>query len=255
MGRATPAPRAVPFSSARPSRQPSILDLDDLDIQMVSTARPVRGARAIAWFGVAVTWLITTTLGFLVATSVPAHAHVRPAVLPVVEAAPSAAPLPAAASPVETHAPAAASAPVSANVSPAQPAPAQPPLGQPATSGQPTTPQLPQPATPAVISAEDLPLAAPPGSRAAHATTPPPKVKPQPTSQAADPLRGVRPTSHRAAKATTDDDTPAPAPAPAPVKAASTPAPAPAPAKDPPGPVSLDEMIRRAVAAEQKKKH
>ena len=130
----------------------------------------------------------------------------------------------AAAPVVQTNTTAAAIAPAAAAI-----APVNPPAAAPA-----------QPGAPAVVSFEDLPVAGSPSTSPAAHTAPLKKARPQPT-----------PASHPVAAKAPPADVPvaAAAPAPAPAKAAPSPAPEPA------GPVSLDEMIRRAVAADQKKKH
>ncbi len=183
------------------------IDIEDANLEVMPKA-PVRAlARAAGWYAVAITWLATTTLGALVATSVPAHA--RPAhPAPLLTVAASQAPTPAA-----------------------SPAPGPAALGSTPAADAPRDPKSAQAAAaPAVIAAQDLPLA-PAASAAspAHATAPR-RGAGQSQPHAAPPAHAV---------ATTTDAAKSPAKA------------APAPA----GPVSLDEMIRRAVAADAKRKH
>jgi hypothetical protein len=196
--REAPPPRRLHGPSVR------IWDVEDVDVHILpeapAPARPI--ARVAGWFNVAVTWLATTSLGFLVATSVPAHlrpAHVLPAPAVAVAAPPPAAVL---AVPQPTAAPQAASAQVAA---------------------------------PPVVSLQDLPVA-PATTAPATKAAPPPRATA--AKKAAPPPQSSSPAP---ARASTEDAPRAPVKA-APVKAAAA------------GPISLDELIRQTVAAEQKHK-
>ena len=174
------------------------IGVDDASVEMV--ALPPRGARAGAWFGVAVTWMATTTLGFLVATAVPAHVH-RTAAAAIAISAPAVVATP----------PPPASVPATAPVAPI------------------VQPQAASTTGPKVISLEDLPVAGPASTtKVAH----PHHSSGIAAVPAAVAVAQVRPTVA---------DAPPP-----PAKAA--------PPKQT-GPMSLDDMIRHAVAAEQKQKH
>jgi hypothetical protein len=188
----TSLPRLPPLPVRRPNVPRAtldVLDMDEVEVPIIVEMPPVRGARALAWLGVAVSWLTTTALAVLIGTSLPAHLHSAPATT-------AAAPTEEAASPPS---PAAAAVLASASTD-----------------------------SPPVIAVEDLPVARPrPPSawRNAEPGAEPKKMRPSPASGA---IAAVRASS---------------APAVVRVKAA----------KEPPRPLTLEEAMRQAVAADMKR--
>jgi hypothetical protein len=197
-----------------------------LDLMVDDTAGHARG-RGVGWFGIAVAWLATTTTGALIATTVPAHVAARVRVAPPV-ATVTASPSSPATTNSALHAPLAIPTPaVTAQawtvVSPSE-APATPVLG---AAGVPTATahrRAPAAPRPAAIQGADAPL------------TIRPTAAPRTSAAAATPAAVA--------------ETGAPKSAPAP----STPA-APGTAASPPPPAgtSLEDLIRREVAAESKR--
>jgi hypothetical protein len=103
---------------------------------------------------------------------------------------------------------------------------------------------------PPTVSINALPIAPLPAAAAPRAAPPPPRPRAAPIAAAPPPARAQAPAARPA---------PAPArPAPAeeqPVAVKPKPAPPPPPAAPPPAPGSLDDLIRKAVEADAKKKH
>lgn len=178
-------------------------------------ARPSRG---IGWFGVAVAWLATVTMGASMATTLPGHAL--------------------------TH------GKVAAWVVPA--APATPPAVLP--SSLPVAPVMPVADLPAVSASLPATTAAPPAlaavapaSAAPHSISPRVSTKhlaPKPANPPAGHARSIAPASAPVAAASTAIGAARPA---APARA--TPAPAPASTAG----MSLDDLIRHEVQAESAK--
>jgi len=245
--------------------------------------------KPIGWYAVFVTWLATSTLAALVATQVTGHVHVRS---PALAAPPAGAPAPgsaAAGAPALANAggaPANATTPVNAGA-------AAPSAATPATA-RPTPPSAPGPAlaqapaaapSPALapsehtISVSDLPRAgAHEAAVARHAAPLAVNAKPatiarvsraaaSPPEDDADDAAPAAPAHAAAAATPSSASSPsaaharahaaAPAAEPlAPATAAAAPARAPAPPAAPaPAPGSLEDLIRKEVAAEQKKLH
>ncbi|HLK37233.1 MAG TPA: hypothetical protein VKU41_10815 [Polyangiaceae bacterium] len=200
-----------------------------------------RTGKNIGWYAIAVAWLATTSLGLLSATTVPAHtlagAHApgAPASATAVHAATT--PVPAGPIVVPDH-----STPWQPVVTAVTMTPAPAPV----------VPAAPKGLAP-IASPNALPMAGRPHARPAPRPAPPPPPASRPAVAA---LRSTPPAA---------SPTPAPEPAePAPVAAApppppkvAPPPPAPAAAPGPSTPLStggsLEDLIRREVAAESKK--
>ncbi len=183
-------------------------------------ARP----QPIGWFAVFAMWLATSTLAVLAATHVPGHVGGR------ARSVVATAPVPAPPSPAPTApAPVPANDPARAVAAPPPPTPLPAAATTPASTG-----------TVAELSINDLPRVG-----AAPVATPRPAPAPRPA-----------PSPRAVAVAVAAEPKPAPQPRPAPVAPPPAPrpavvaAPAPAPASNP-----LDDLIRKEVAAEQKRTH
>jgi hypothetical protein len=191
----------------------------------------------IGWFAILVTWLATTTLAVLCATQVTGHA--RPSKHAVSVPAPAAVPAPATApAPVAARAPAAATGTATATAT----APGT------ASAVVATAPAATATSSTPVFSINDLPRVttktAAPVQRIASHTRAAPVAAPAPAPPPVEHVAAAPPAPKPAPEA-------APAPKAAPVAAAAAPAAA-APA---PAPGSLEDLIRREVAAEQKRLH
>ena len=175
--------------------------------------------RPIGWYAVFVTWLVTVTLAVAATTQVPAHVRTR--VHPVVATAAATATAPALAA---ATAPARAAATATATATPTATTSSAVPL----------------------FLVSDLPRA---------------QTKAEPPAHAKWVARSKRRAApaHVAAPTPAPTPTPTPAPAPPPASVAAAPAPAPAPTTAPVAATplatggTLEDLIRREVAAEQKK--
>jgi len=204
-----------------PESQPRLLDLvvDD-------APRYYARVRGVGWFGVAVAWLATMTTGVLIATTVPAHVAARAHV---------AAPVAAVVAPPGSHATSTSAPPPALLATPSSAVTAQ---GWTVVSAPET------PAT-APSNAPSVPAVTP--HRRAHATPRPaviPSTDTPATAQPAAPKTGAAPATAPAVNEASAPKTPV---------APTTPA-APPPAASPaPTGTSLEDLIRREVAAESKR--
>jgi hypothetical protein len=211
--RGTRALRPAPF--APPWTTPE-LELDDADLLVEFDGIPgLRAARGVGWFGVAVAWLMTATMGAIVATTLPAHVGSHALSRTLARAAIS---------------------PATPTAAPPAPAPATPwtaiPTATPTATATPTptataTPTIQAPAAPRAVTARPI-------SAAPHLV-----ARPVPVQAPASTAPAQAPASKTVAAAAPS----APAVPVAPAAAA-------APASTN---VDLDELIRRAVKAEATK--
>jgi hypothetical protein len=182
--------------------------------------------RGVGWFGVAVAWLATMTTGVLIATTVPAHVAARAHV---------AAPVAAVLAPPGTHA-TSTSAPPALLATPTSAVTAQ---GWTVVSA-PETPATPPSNAPSVLAGTP--------HRRPHATPRPAIVQSTdtpPTAQPAAPKTGAAPATPPAAVAEASAPKAAVVPA--------MPAAPPTAASPPSAGTSLEDLIRREVAAESKR--
>jgi len=204
-------------------------DLDeDVPVEL-GNAVEARPSRGIGWFGVAVAWLATVTMGASIATTLPGHALTRLRLPASVLPAPPAPPAPpAAASP---WSPSVAPLPMAAvtGVSVSSPSPTVVPLTLVISAPAMAAPALASPHV-ATKHLAAHPAAPPP---AAHARSPLPA---SPVASAVAPPPSATGTAHPVAPT-------------APSRATSSP-----PAVSTAG-MSLDELIRHEVQAESAKHH
>ena len=187
----------------------------EIVIELDPEPEPVPRVRGVGWFGVAVAWLATTALGVTVATTVPAHVTARGSAAG--SALATAAPVVVAPVALATALAGIPVAPIpTAATAPSQPVAPVPPATERAI--------VALPVKAAVSPSRARPR---PNVRAVPASPPTPAAPPQPQQSApaaeAPPARAVAP--------------PPPPPAAAPAAAGA----------------SLEELMRRAVAADAKK--
>ncbi|HEX8791010.1 MAG TPA: hypothetical protein VF765_08650 [Polyangiaceae bacterium] len=223
-----PVPRIAPPLQVRvPARVPQRIDAYDAYQAAIARAIP----RPIGWYAVFVTWLATVTLAVGATTQVPAHvsARMHPSVATATAVAPATATASAAAPATAT---AKATATATATAAPSSSVPEFTIADLPRVSDSSRVQQK------AVAPVVHVRVAPPSEERSAEppAATPTPKAAPAPK--------------------------PAAPPPPAPEPVAAAPAPPPATTHAPPAlatPLStggtLEDLIRREVAAEQKKVH
>jgi hypothetical protein len=253
---APPLPLHMRPAPAFQSLKPLIRDL--------RTSEPVR-PYGVGWFGVFVTWIATMTVAALVSTSLPAHvtARARFATRSFAPVAPAAAP---SAPPVAATAPS-TMAPSSAQTTTASLPAAAATVRPGEVAFEIGVSELPR-ASALPVAPQPHPAAAPHRARSHHAAV---RRSAAPAADTSDddtdsddsaeaaapaPPPAPAPIARRLNQppAASDSEDAAPAPAPKPVVEAAPPAPKPAPAATF-APGSLEDLIRKEVAKEQKKVH